>query len=181
VLGSLLVLGGIGYGVYLLLGGGKAPTPAGWQEYTYREDGFKAAFPSEPQVLRSGDLGAAAGNVQVPGFNADRASSSVYQCNDPAGNLNITVMVARTGVTVPGFMGGLNADLFRDAARLMPGVEVNNVTWLGENAVEWEFKDHVQRMVIKNDRMFTAIVRGKNGRATREEEQGFFDSFVAID
>jgi hypothetical protein len=60
VLGSLLLLGGIGYGVYALVSGSgpKAAAPAGWKEYTLKDGNFKGYFPKEPQLLGSMQFGA---------------------------------------------------------------------------------------------------------------------------
>jgi hypothetical protein len=59
VLGSLLLLGGIGYGVYALVSGSgpKTAAPAGWKEYTYKDANFKAYFPREPQVVGTMQFG----------------------------------------------------------------------------------------------------------------------------
>ena len=48
VFGGLLALGGIGYGIYALVGGGKAAVPKGWVEYKSDSDKFKAYFPAKP-------------------------------------------------------------------------------------------------------------------------------------
>src|SRR6266508_797753 len=53
---GVMVLAGIGVGINLLTGKGgplakKAPLPPGWKEYSYPQDGFKAAFPKDPQVV----------------------------------------------------------------------------------------------------------------------------------
>jgi hypothetical protein len=56
VVGGLLVLVGLGAGIYFLTGKGgllakKAPVPVGWKQYDFPQAGFKGYFPTEPQAV----------------------------------------------------------------------------------------------------------------------------------
>ena len=48
--GSLALLGGIGFGIYALVGGLKASVPDGWVEYKSEKDNFRAYFPEKPKT-----------------------------------------------------------------------------------------------------------------------------------
>src|SRR5438045_3956409 len=62
VLGGLVLLAGIGFGVYYLAAKvNKTAPPPGWKEFTYKDDNFKAYFPKEPHVFGGRDLAGVGG------------------------------------------------------------------------------------------------------------------------
>jgi hypothetical protein len=177
---SLAALVGIGYGVYVLLGGTRAQTTAGWQEFTYEADRFKAAFPREPKVLRSEHLGVV-DEGQVPEFQMGGVTTTFYTCDAPSDPVLINVQVIRHGATIPLSVRELRFDAFQRGFWFVHEVKIHRVLWLGEDGMEIVTRDSVQRMAIKDNTIYKASIAGRRGRATREQEQGFFDSFVALD
>jgi hypothetical protein len=189
VIGSILALGGIGYGIYAMLGGSKTPLPPGWKEYTYQDDGFKAAFPTEPQVSRMGDvmgaMGAGKGGGGVggfPGFDAGGMGSlNMYT----SGGFNDAVHIEVTVYRFPSGVPRAFRDQMAQGIRNMPGVpgglgvETKSVRWMGESATEIVTPGLVTRIAITDKAMYQAAIGGKGGRRTTpEEEKAFFDNFV---
>jgi hypothetical protein len=177
VLVSLVALGGIGYGVYSLLGGGKKGPPAGWKEYTYKDEGFKAYFPQEPTVHR--DKNVFGGNA----FGAGGAGSvSHFSCGKGGDSVRIEIEVIH-------FASGLPSQ-FRDAAGSkvegiasgikVPGLETRSVTWLGVKATEVTTPQGMMRLAITEKGMYQATIGAGNGRAKPDEEAGFFDNFQLV-
>ena len=187
-LGTILVLGGIGYGIYALLGGSKSGPPAGWSEYAYRDDGFKAYFPKQPQVDRMGGIpggfdGGGAGGF--PGFGGGggggTGSMTVYGSGDFNDSVHINVAVFQFPSGIPSALRNQMTQGFES----MPGVpkafgiETKSVRWMGVKATEIAHPGGVMRIAVTDKAMYQATISGKNGgRATRAEEDGFFDNFV---
>jgi hypothetical protein len=190
-LGSILVLGGIGYAIYAMLGGSKTAPPAGWTEYAYRDDGFKAHFPKEPQVSGTGDIRGGFGGGKGGGgfgggfgdFGGDFVGGSVtnYSCgNFNNDSVHIEVLVTRYPSGVPSFV----RDSFAKGvdARMggtFSGLEIKTVRWMGVKALQITTPANVTRMAVTDKAVYHAMITGKNGsRATKQEEDGFFDNFV---
>jgi hypothetical protein len=182
VLGSLLALGGIGYGVYAMLGGKKTALPPGWKEYTYANDGFKAAFPKEPQVTDMIGLGGGKGAGGFPGFGAgDMGSVNHYTSGGASDAVHIQVIVYRFPSGIPSMFRDQMAQGFRDMPGLPagPGVETKSVKWMGESATEVATPNSLMRLAVTDRAVYQAVITGKNGRrATSDEEKAFFDNFV---
>jgi hypothetical protein len=211
VLGSLLLLGGIGYGVYALLGGALAPKsapPAGWKEYTYKDDNFKAYFPKEPQLLGTMQFGrgnnpfggagkpVGGGNLFGGGGNPFGGmpanideympeAVSTYLAGDMFGDhVSINVQVMRYPSKVPSQVrDGFGADMPREARNMAKdlGVEIKSVRWLGERATEMTMPNGVTRCTVVGKAVYIATISGAGGkRAKPEEEAGFFDNFQVL-
>jgi hypothetical protein len=187
-LGSILVLGGIGYGIYAMLGGSKTAPPAGWTEYAYRDDGFKAHFPKEPQVFKVGDFGGGAfggkGGGGFGGFGGDFGGMpggvNTYSCGDFNDSVHIRVMVTRYPSGVSSILrDSMNTSFESQLGGKIPGMEVKKVRWMGERAIQITHPGGVMRMAVTDKAVYQATIGGKNGgRATKQEEDGFFDNFV---
>jgi hypothetical protein len=194
VIGSILLLGGIGYGVYALVGGGpKTPAPAGWKEYSYKDSGFKAYFPAEPKVLGdikfNGGGGNAFGGDGFPNMGGagdfmPESTISYTSADYSKKTAIINVQAMRFRSKVPSIVReSLDAGT-RGAGQNVSkqfGFEVNSVRWLGEKAVEMSSSVSVSRMVVVDNAMYTVTITGPNGgRAKPEEEKGFFDNFQLL-
>ena len=187
-LGSILVLGGIGYGIYAMLGGSKSAPPAGWKEYAYRDDGFKAHFPKEPEVFKVGDFGGGAfggkGGGGFGGFGGDfggmPGAINTYSCGDFNDSVHIQVMVTRYPSGVSSILrDSMNTGFESQLGGKIPGMEVKKVRWMGERAIQITHPGGVMRMAVTDKAVYQATIGGKNGgRATKSEEDGFFDNFV---
>jgi len=177
VLVGLVVLGGVGFGIYRMIGGGKAPLPPGWKEYTYKDDNFKAAFPKEPQVGRDpfGELG---------GFGADfgggAASATTYTCGNFSEPLQIRVQVLRYKSGIPSQVRSRFAE-----ARNNDGVEakanIKTVRWLGVSATEASMPGVVNRIALTDNAIYVAVITSANGGKIKpEEEAAFFTNFELL-
>jgi hypothetical protein len=178
VLGSILVLGGIGYGIYALVSGSgpKSPPPAGWKEYTYKEANFKAYFPSQPAIQ---DLSGMFGGMgaDIPSLQ----SGKLYHCIDSTKN------AAQVEVIVIKFTRKLSSsDRSRARADFRNGEgkggETHSVRWLGESADEvTNPRGGTTRFVIIGDTMFVAKIMSTAGRRVDEAvEKGFFDNIQLL-
>jgi hypothetical protein len=204
--GGLLVLGGIGYGVYALVskksdsasggsgggggGGTKAAVPAGWVEYKSESDKFKAYFPETPQAITL--PGGGAGGV------AAVESVGMHMMNPKKGAgplLGVIVLKFKPGTSA--------ADKERAMAVFRQGMgkkgdskisEPRSVTWAGQSAQELTIEDAsrpntktggkgagVMRYMTTDTAAYIAIIGTENaGRAKPEEESGFFDNFELL-
>jgi hypothetical protein len=198
VIGGLLLLAGVGVGIYFLVGKGssvkKAPVPPGWEQHKYPDDGFQVYLPKPPQytnipVNTFGGLGGGRGRLGGGGFggmggfaggndlgDADRcAMVSSGNWND---SVHVEVMIIRFRNKLPSSV--------RDSLRNAPGgqfggMEMKTVKWLGYDAVEQSHQGGVIRFVYTERHFVMAIINGSNGtRAKPEEEVGFFDNFEII-
>jgi hypothetical protein len=189
VIGGLLLLAGVGIAVYFIVGKGKdkdsdfvnrTPVPPGWKQFSYPTDGFKAYFPSEPQVStnpgrpRRGGAGFGwdddLGDVQsvstyLTGFGAFGDRTQVV----------VMVGVARYRNGVPRSVRN-KMDEVTDAR--FGGIESRRVRWLRHDAAEVVMGGMLMRLVCTDDALIVAQIHGSNGgRARPDEEAGFFDNF----
>ncbi len=180
VLGSLLVLGGIGYGVYALVSGGgpKTAPPAGWKEYTYKDSNFKAYFPKEPAIQdMSGFFGG--GNNPFAGLGGADVnlpqSLKMYHCLEfDRTTPHIEVMVVR-------FKNRLSSaersNAISQYRKEQSKGESRSVRWMGESAEEVVTIQGVSRVAFVGDTMYLAqIGNAMGGREKPELENGFFDN-----
>ncbi len=176
VLGGLLLL--VGVGVYKLVGKSstpakKSPVPPGWEQYSYTVEGFKVYLPKKPNVS----------NTRVDKFDGLEGPSdkprdedwiTVFGSGDPNDPVVVKLAVTcyRDGVPARTREG------FRIATGMKPRVgKQRTVQWLGYDTIENTRADGVTRMVFTDRCFFEATVSGLNGgRATPEEEAGFFDN-----
>lgn len=195
VIVGLLVLGGVGVGVYFLTGKGsvfakKTPVPAGWEQHSDPQDGIKAYFPKKPSqtsipVGGFGMGGFGGGRFGAGGFGGggfgpgeelrDAEAVSSYTSGDWDGAVTVNVEVIRYRSKVPAAV--------RDRIRNFPtaqfgGIETRVIRWLGNDCVEQTHSFGVVRVGYTDRLLVHATVTGKNGgRAKPEEEAGFFDNF----
>lgn len=186
--GVLLLLVLVGLGVYFLTGkdspfAKKAPVPPGWSQYSY--DGFRAYFPSQPQVMTM-NAGFPVGGRGGGGFFGandvpEAESVAMYTCgndifNGPTpGGVSITVSVTRFRNGVP---RNLRDDLNRGGTGKFGNIESRRVRWLGSDASEIVMGNAVVRVAYTDKALIVAQINGPNGtRATPEQEAGFFDNF----
>jgi hypothetical protein len=188
VLGGLVLLAGIGFGIYYLVAKvNKTAPPPGWKEFTYKADNFKAYFPKEPQVFGGGDLAGAGPRNTIPGLGANPVDSfTIYTCGDFNDPLLIHVQVAR-------FPSGLPASVRNELDRGMrdlgnfsgqvagAGIETRTVRWLGEKAIEVVTPAGVMRLAVTDKAMYYVMIAGLNGtRAKTSDETAFFDNFELL-
>ncbi len=181
VLGSLLILGGIGFGVYLLVSKGKKAPPAGWKEYVYKNDGFKAYLPGEPHS-RSGTNSP----IQLSGTE----SATIYMVDGwgPADSrvMMIAVLKFRSGTQPPDLDKAANELKERSRKPDSRVSEPRSVTWGGQKAREITIEEIsselrekgrlVVRCAIVGSRAFIAVIGGE-GSSSLSNEDAFFDNF----
>jgi hypothetical protein len=185
VLGGILVLGGLGYGIYALVGGGsKAPVPAGWVEYTSDSDKFKAYFPEKPE------------SNSFPAGQREEGIESI--------SMHMLDMKKSTqrmvGVIVVKFKSGSTSAERDKAMEKMRksfaeggdgrASEPRSVKWAGQKASEIILEDikspggkkagGVVRYFATDTHAYVAILASEAGRLKPEEENGFFDNFQLL-
>lgn len=193
VLIGLAVLGGLGYGLYRLVGGGgsgagsKTPPPAGWKQYTYEDDGFSAYFPENPSVNNLGGMGGnpfgGAGKMGGPfggagGGPAVPESFNMYMSGTAFdAEHRVAVMVLR-----------FSNPPSRDEQRLVAGGMMRerggttkSVQWLGRTAEEVTNAEGTARVAFVGNRMYVAAVAtGRAAKAKPDVEKGFFENFELL-
>lgn len=177
VIGGLLVLGGVGYGVYALVGKKKPALPTGWVEYTSKEDNFKAYFPGEPAVNRVGGVGGG------PFGGGGPASVAEYTAQSASGSVRVKVEVRRVPGGIPREAREKMEEVITNPRLGMRegGMEVRTVRWLGFKGVEVTGRNMMGRAVLTDDAVYTAEIGTRTGgRATPEEEKAFFDGFELL-
>src|SRR6266545_5416443 len=174
---GVLVLAGIGVGIYFLTGKGgplakKAPLPPGWKEYPYPNEGFKAAFPKEPQVLSmnaggmpmGGMGGMGAGRGGFPGttevLEMESVSSYTSGLMNPDDQIVISLTVARVKKEVPRSMRDQVGQMGNTQIN---GMEIRKLRWLGYDAAEMIMAGSVTRIVYTNRHMIIVQISGRNG------------------
>jgi hypothetical protein len=172
VLGLIVLIGGGGYGIYMLVAGG-TPPPPGWKEHEYKADNFKAYFPKEPRVTSMPNPGRAGGEE----FDAIE-SASVYVSGGFDDPVQVQMIVARFK---PGMASSARDKLktkFREMVdKTGRAGEGKSVRWLGGSGDEFTSSSEVVRIVFTDTGIYAANVRGSKGsRAKPEEEKGFFDN-----
>ena len=184
---ALCLIGGIGNGVYALVSpsgtGGigknvaRPPLPAGWQDFSFPSDNFKAYFPIRPRVERP---------QNAPDGRNDADHDTIYTVTMP-GPTGLII-----SVTVTRFRSSLSPaarEQFLNTFTDQPGttgtgdqkVETRAVIWLGENARETATPQRLERLVVTERAAYTATIARKDGRrAALEEENAFFESFALL-
>ena len=185
VFGSLLVLGGVGFGVYALVsrdkGGAsaekKSDPPAGWKQFTYRKDKFKAYFPNEPSVseMSGGRAPAGIGVMNLP------SPATVYLPRDFGPGTKVAVVVTR--VSPDPETQAESRRQFRDIL-LRQGLSAGSKTvkWLGVDADEFNSSEGAStRIAFVGQKMYLATINAINGaRVSSDEVKGFFDNFELL-
>jgi hypothetical protein len=185
VLGGLIVLGGVGFGVYALVsnndtgsggsstGGNraKAAVPTGWVLHTSTNGKFKAYFPKHPADTTTSSNGLSV-NMVISGGPRERLA---------------VIVVA---MPIPPQATGVNrdqlAELIRQGIMQKQGnvrvVSQRSVTWSGQPALEMTLESSnkkalvVMRQVITETVMYFAFFACSTGPSP-DEEHGFFDNF----
>ena len=193
VIVGLLVLGGVGVGIYFLTGKGsvfakKVPLPAGWEQQNYPQDGFSVSLPagashtSMPTDGLQRDLGGIGGgrNPFGGGFGGERLPAAERFSQVTAGDwlksAHAEVWVIRFRDKLPSSV----RDSIRRASTNMNfgGMEIRTVKWLGYDAIEQTHPGGVTRIVYTDRHFVMASISGPNGaRAKPEEEAALFDNF----
>jgi hypothetical protein len=186
VLGGIVLLAGLGYGIYALVGGGsKAPVPAGWVEYKSDSDKFKAYFPSkpgEPMTMPAG-LGGMTGVESV-------TMHMVQSKGDSPLTAGVIVLKFKSGMSsaerdkaMEPFRGNFSKG--SDALISSP----RSVRWGGKKAEEITIGDKgtsangkkgggVIRYFTTDTHAYIGIFGTENAGAPKQEDvDGFFDNF----
>ncbi len=192
VVGGLLLVCGIGFGIYALTGKNslfakKTPVPAGWKEFNYPQDGFKAYFPSEPTTMgmnmQFGPGGALPGGGEIPQMESMRTYTTGGFGNKD--RVNITVEVIRFRSPLP----RAARDSMRNIDGRFAGGSAQRVRWLGGDAAEMELGGTLTRVVYLDKMVIMVQITGPivtqaklgetavHTRAKPEEEAAFFDNF----
>lgn len=185
VFGGLLVLGGIGYGIFALVGGTKAAVPKGWVEYKSESDNFKAYFPKKPE------------SQTIPaglGGDPNAESISIHTLDPNEGERKIVAVIVikfKSGAAETDREKAMkkfrqNFSDKRDSQVSAP----RSVRWAGHRADEITIEETgsgskrgggVMRYFMTDTRAYIAIIGSMtSGRMTREEEDGFFDNFELL-
>jgi len=183
-LGLLLVFGVLGFGIYTLVGDlgenlrTKTPPPTGWQEFTYKNDKFKAYLPSQPSVGSMelnfkqllADLGSDANYPEV---------MTTYQSLNSTAHVNVAVARYKSRLSSKDRSNALSMSL---DGKKISSMEKRSVRWLGTSAEEFVNSGALTRVAIIDNLVFvTAISNEKGGRAPPEVEAGLFDNFQIVD
>ncbi len=186
VFGSLVVLGGLGYGIYALVSKGglfakKTAPPNGWKQFSYEKDGFKAYFPDEPSVTSVDGFGPGFGGLNALGANMP-SSFSMYLPRDLFAPVHATAFVVRYSKPLPASERRTVRDsLLKNRDREFGEVrDIKSVRWLGVNADEVSTPRNVARIALVGNTLYVAEIGANNGRATSAEENGFFDNFELL-
>ena len=191
VVGGLLLLGGLGAGVYFLAFGKSSP-PSGWTEYTYPEAGFKAYFPREP-IQRSGEslglLGELGGVGITYTFNAHSTENgSAFTATVESRPLPTHVPPDKAREIV----NKLSEDMEKSPPSGMRLIEARTVTWMGHKVRELRFgmpenarrdKDMViiHRVVVTDTHQFIGGISTEDGRKLSSRTiNGFFDNIQPL-
>jgi hypothetical protein len=179
---SVLLLGGVGYGIYALAKGGSKSLPAGWKEYTFKNDGFRAAFPESPEVQDIGNRTGAPRGVTVTGYMAKTGGGS--------GGVGLMVM------KLPSDMPRSEKDTLLEQFRrsMTPGSpngtqlsKPRSVTWAGQKAEEITLEQisgskrgAIVRYMFTETTGYIAVLGTDDGRLSSDLERTFFDSFQLL-
>jgi hypothetical protein len=185
VLGGIVLLGGVGYGIYALVGGGKAAVPKGWVEYTSDSDKFKGYFPTKPANPRTLPVG-------LGGMS--EVESVTMHMAEPKGE---GALIA--GVIVVKFKSGISPadrdkamDTFRSKFSEKENSRISkprSVRWGGKKAEEISIDEAgananskkgggVMRYFITDTHAYFGIIGTDHaGPPKQEDVDGFFDNF----
>jgi hypothetical protein len=191
-LGGILVLGGVGYGVYALVskksdsagggggggsgGGPKAAVPTGWVEYRSDKDKFRAYFPSLPQEVSAGGAPGAKGmNMYIvePRGQQVVAMVIVIQLNPGTSQQQRDALAAK-----------FNQGAAKGGARMGAATDT---TWMGLPAKQSVVTEGggrgggVMRFASTDATIYIALIGTESGgRLSADLENGFFDNFELI-
>ena len=176
VVGGLLLVCGIGFGIYALTGKNspfakRTPVPAGWKEFSYPQDRFKAYFPSEPTTMGM-NMQFGPGGGEIPQMESMRT----YTTDGFGGKdrVSITVQVMRFRSSLP----RVARDAMGNIDGRFAGGSARRARWLGGDAAEMELGGTLTRVVYLDKAVIMVQITGPNGtRAKPEEEAAFFDNF----
>ena len=193
VLGGLVLLGGLGYGIYALVGGKKssgdaarkAPPPSGWKQYSYEKDNFRAYFPQEPTADSAAGF-APFGALGFPGATVPE-SFTIYMpqkidFNTPR-PVVLTFVLRYTSPPTPAERQRMRDALLKNRNRGPREIkrDVRTVRWLGVDAEEVTSELARGRIACVGTTLYVAeIASSAGGRVTAEEENGFFDNFELL-
>jgi hypothetical protein len=196
VLGGLLVLGAIGYGIYALVsksdtassgggssggGGSRTAVPAGWVEFKSDSDGFRAYFPKTPQALP----------FKVPNPKLPPAKSiTLYTAGLPTDEMFISLFVAQLRPGSSQADRDAYAEDFNRSWRAAVGVKEGTATWAGQTAKEFVITKPatktrpesgiVVRQMTVGDNLYGVIIANGKGIPAPEMVNGFFDNFELL-
>jgi hypothetical protein len=184
IVGGLVLLVGLGIGIYFLAGkkspfARKAPVPAGWEQYTNSGAGVKMYVPKKPSETtfpvnglgRGG--GRFGGGFQGGADLQDAEMLSIVRSGVTGDPVRVEVFVLRFRNSVP---SSVRDKLFNNPDT-PPGAETRKARWLGREAVEQTRGEGVARAVCFDNVVVVAAVSGRGVRASKAEEDGFFDNF----
>jgi hypothetical protein len=180
IVGGLALLIGLGVGIYFLAGKGsafakKAPTPKGWEAYSNADAGVKMCVPKKPSEATTPVNGIGlGGGGRFGGPNlSDAEMLSIIRSGVTGDPVHVEVFVIRFRNSVPASV----RDKIFNNPDTPAGSENRTVRWLGRDAMEQTRKEGVARAACFDKVVVVAAVSGRNGRATKAEEDGFFDNF----
>ena len=200
ILGGLVIVGGIGVGVYFLVkkgdnsarandsgagsagtdsagtySGPKAPVPAGWVQHTAAKSKFRVYLPKPPSSTKTSSLNGVA--------------MDLVQSGGPRERLAATVMGMFIPPDTPGVNRGLLTEHMRQGILKTQGafrvVSQRSVTWAGRPATEMtlESSNKAARAVMElttANGIYYAFFACSSGPSP-DEEKGFFDNFELIE
>lgn len=188
VFGGLIVLAGIGFGVYVLVGGKdslaakkKAAPPTGWKECTYPTENFRAYFPTNP----TNELHTQQNSVSITGYRVDPE-------NTPIG-VGVGVWVIRFPTGIEPLVRERAMTEFRQGFMRKRNIRVTqtrSVTWASRDAEEMILEGYnprggsrgggALRLLVTDGAAYLAIIGSNDGQLTAEMQNGFFDSFELL-
>lgn len=183
--GGLVLLGGIGFGIYALVGGLKASVPSGWVEYKSEKDNFRAYFPEKPQSNSfPAGLGGKEGVESISMHMTDRKDSSKRM----VGVIVITFKTGSSAADRDKMMEEMRKSFSEDRDNRTS--DPKSVRWAGHKAQEVVFDDlkgtgnkksgGVIRYFATDTHAYIGIIGSESGRMKSEEENGFFDNFELL-
>jgi hypothetical protein len=186
VVGLLLLLGGVGAGVYFLAFSKTSP-PKGWKEYSYADAGFKAYFPQEP--IKRGGRG------PIPAFSG-LDPASMYQVQTTTGDGDRIAVMVGTVALPPGLTkAAAEQELDKGLGTVSQKADARtrvtgprSVSWIARGAKEIVLEEnqtgrtgkagrfHV-RFAVTDTHMFIAGIGMEDGdKLDSRTINGFFDN-----
>jgi hypothetical protein len=189
VIGGIIVLGGICYGIYLLVSNvvvvKKAPPPAGWKEFTYPESGFKAYFPREPVVLKGSVDQVVQGVSMGAPIEVLRTTveyGAIHHISNPDDAVQVFVVYFRfkPGPDIRSRLEKAFNERSDQTIKNRNG-KMRTIRWLGVNADEITTPTGVVRVAFRDSSVYLVMIRAKGDtKAKPEEENGFFDNMELL-
>jgi hypothetical protein len=181
---SVLVLGGVGYGIYAIVKGGSKGLPSGWKEYTFTKDKFKAAFPESPEVRDMSQLG-----TRLPAG----LTGTAYMAKTKDGSGGVIVMAMQLPVSITPrqkdeMIGAIRQSLVRGATRNnnIQLSQPKQITWAGQKAEEALMEEPggkgraVIRYMLTETGVYAAMLGSDDGQLDRDVENAFFNNFQLL-